>query len=216
MAAGVDRSRGRWVWAALEHAVVDWGVAASIGEVRQLTGTDTWMGVDMPIGFADPPSIGRRCEQAARALLGARRSSVFPTLPRACYVAPYEERDAIVEQLGLVRSYSKQAWQLRDGIFDVAEHLDPRMFETHPELAFACRARRALDSKKSPGGSAQRRAILEGEGVEVPHTAELSGVPLDDILDAAICAVVARARAGGRARFVPADADPAREPVIWY
>ena len=204
------------MWVALDGARVQGGIADSIGEVRARTGEAAWLGIDMPLGFADPPSVGRRCERAARDALGSRRSSVFPTLPLECYQAPYEERAAVGARLGMSSSYSKQAWNLRGGIFDVQQHLDARMFETHPELAFATRSGRELEPKRTTEGVDQRTAIVTREGLDVAELIDLARAPIDDILDAAICAVVARERADGMARYVPADADPHHESVIWY
>ncbi len=141
---------------------------------------------------------------------------MFPTLPRECYEAPYEDRNAVVARLGLAHSYSKQAWNLRDGIFDVQRHLDGRMLETHPELAFWARAGGDLAPKRTRAGVAARAELLLGEGVEVGDVSWPAALPVDDVLDAAICAVVARARTRGEARFVPAGVDPELDAVIWY
>jgi predicted RNase H-like nuclease len=88
---GIDACRGRWLAVALENgrfggARVDADVAALV---------DAWpdvaaVGVDIPIGVPEVPT--RAADRAARAFVGERRSSVFPTFPRVVVEAPtYEE-----------------------------------------------------------------------------------------------------------------------------
>lgn len=82
---GADVTRGRWVAVVL----VDRGlervlVASSLAEMATEVGPVEVMGLDIPIGL--PVSAGawpRPADEAARELVGPRRSSVFRAPPRS-------------------------------------------------------------------------------------------------------------------------------------
>ena len=83
--------------------------------------------------------------------------------------------------------------------------LGGRIVEVHPEASF-----RELDgaplahSKKTEEGIRQRSDLLEEAGIHLPRgLADLSGVAVDDVLDAAVVAWTASRYATGRARSVP-------------
>ncbi|MFW6009949.1 MAG: DUF429 domain-containing protein, partial [Actinomycetota bacterium] len=77
-ALGADGCAAGWVVVSLvDGAVEDVEVVAALGEALA-TPVDA-AGVDMPIGLIDAP---RQADQAARALLPGRASSVFATPPR--------------------------------------------------------------------------------------------------------------------------------------
>lgn len=85
-----------------------------------------------------------------------------------------------------------------------------RIVEVHPEASFRELAGAPLEhAKKTPEGIARRRALLEEAQIDLPEgLADLRGVALDDVLDAAAVAWTASRYAGGRARCVP-------PPELW-
>jgi len=172
--------------------------------------------VDMPIGL--PQRIGpggRGPERAVRALLGGRRSSVFPVPSRAAVYAP-RYRDACRVALATSdppRQVQKQLFMIAPRIREVDHALltDPalaaRVFETHPELAFwRLNGDRPLAyPKKVKPGLALRRQLLTDAGfaptvVEAPPP---KGAGADDLLDALACAAIARRIHAGIARPFP-------------
>src|SRR4029453_443038 len=143
--AGADVCRGGWggVTPPIDGAATARGAPPPRGGApRQARGELGAIGVDMPIGLADDGP--RRCDQEARELVGPRRSSVF-----TAQVAPdlgartYEQALARSRQASGV-GLSKQAWHLVPRIKELDALLDPtrqgRIFECHPEAAFAALA----------------------------------------------------------------------------
>ena len=110
--------------------------------------------IDIPIGLPDGP---RDCDVEARALLGPRRSSVFPAPSR--------------ELLGARRyagQCSVQLWNILYKIREVDAAMTPRLQrrvrEAHPECSFALLNGGPLRfSKKTAAGEAERRALLAPE-----------------------------------------------------
>src|SRR5439155_10553978 len=81
-----------------------------------------------------------------------------------------EARALAVELTG--KSVSAQSYALRHRILEVDEHArrDERVIEVHPEVSFSELARRPLLSKHRTDGLAERRALLEEAGIEVPES----------------------------------------------
>ncbi len=164
--------------------------------------------IDMPIGL---PAQGQRaCDRQARARLGPRRSSVFPTPVRAVLGSvSYAEalaRSRAVDGRGL----SKQAYFLLPKIAELDARLggtpDPRVVECHPESVFVTLAGAPLTTtKRTAAGREVRAALLR------PHFADLDqhltdpDAPWrhqarpDDVLDAFAAAEAARRHRRGRA-----------------
>jgi len=165
------------------------------------------IGVDMPIGLS---LDGRRAaDDAARRLLGSRRSTVFPTPARAVLDA-VDYRDALARHRAACgKGLSIQAWNLVAKIAEVDRWVTPAhdglVFEVHPELAFSRLAGAVLaEPKKTPEGRARRLALIgDALGLDAGDRAALvgarpaRGVAADDVLDAAAVALSARALAGG-------------------
>lgn len=172
---------------------------------RQVKGQVGAVGVDIPIGLSD--ASPRRCDEEARALLGERRSSVFPAPVRAVLGArsykAAQDRSRATGGKGL----SKQSWNLVPRIAEVDRLLDPtrqgRIFECHPEVAFASlHGVPMAHAKKGAAGRDERLAVLRPhvEGVDALLARRPSGAAVDDVLDAAVCAVTARVVLAGTAR----------------
>jgi predicted RNase H-like nuclease len=96
------------------------------------------IGVDIPIGL--PERGERRSDAAVRAVLGARRSSLFATPVRAAVlIDDWDEAQALQRALG-GKGMSKQSHALRHGIRQIAgwaQSTGRRAYEVHPELSFA-------------------------------------------------------------------------------
>jgi predicted RNase H-like nuclease len=195
LAAGVDGCRAGWVVAT---ARVDGSgpthveVVATIAEVigRALDGTLAAVGVDMPIGL--PFEGPRVCDVEARRRLGPRRSSVFPTPPRAVVVGCETWRPG----LGLNKQTFNLLAKMREVDAVMTPALQDRMVEVHPELCFATMAGAPMvHPKRSAPGQAERALALRMK--DPPH--RLPGTQVDDVLDARAVLWTARRLARGRA-----------------
>lgn len=170
------------------------------------------VGVDIPIGI--PDSGTRHADVAARRFLGSRASTVFPTPIRPVLEAPtYAEARAIAVEL-TGKSVSAQSYALRDRVLDVDEHAhrDERVIEVHPEVSFSELAHRPLLPKKRTDGQAERRALLEEAGIELPAWVPRIAEP--DLLDATVAAWSAGRYARGEALPLP-EGHEGRIGAIW-
>jgi predicted RNase H-like nuclease len=169
-------------------------------------GTLQAIGIDMPI---QPPEAGyRQADLAARAHLGRKASSIFPTPARPVLDAPsYADACAVARALD-GRAVSRQAWALRAKILEVGAWLPAApcpVYEVHPEVSFSLlTGAPILAGKRRAAGLAARRQALSEAGIVTPtDLAEARGVAADDVLDAAVVAWSARRIAAGRARSFP-------------
>jgi predicted RNase H-like nuclease len=209
LALGVDAARGGWIAVALEDgrfadAALERRFPALLERFREAA----VIGVDVPIGL---PETGerRRADTSARALVGARRASVFFTPARAALEATtYREARTVAP------STSAQGWALRTAILDVDRVRDPRVREVHPEVSFAVLAGEPLAfAKRTWNGHRERLELLRRAGIEIPDHLDAGLVAADDVLDAAVAAWTATRIARGAHRTIPADPAPG-EPVI--
>ena len=177
------------------------------------------VGVDIPIGL--PESGPRACDRAARSLLGARRSSVFPAPIRPALGARSRaEADRVGRQVD-GRGVSAQAFNLFAKIAAVDELLAASvaarraLVEVHPELSF-----RAWNddqpmafAKKHRQGRAERLELAEawlGPSLIERARGDVRKRDLadDDILDAVAVLWTAHRIAAGRAVTLPAEPAP--------
>lgn len=195
-------------------------VAPSFRRVKERATDCSVIGVDMPVGLV--AAGWRECDAAVRAVLGERRASVFPVPPRpALERATYAEALAVGRELCEGKGFSLQVFNLAPKILEVDGLLDETVYEVHPELSFCLQNGGVpLAGKKSPGGSAARRALLTREGIELPAKPP-PGAARDDLLDAAAAAWSAGRIARGAAEAFPAEATqrdprhPQRALQIW-
>lgn len=174
--AGVDGCRGGWI-AALHDLKSAWcfHYAATLAAIVDAPQRPKVIAVDMPMGFLEHAEPGgRQCEREARRLLKGKTSSVFAVPVRgvlACPSYPHAlkaNRASSDHRLGL----SKQAWHLVPKMCELDEllvsrpALRSRVFEAHPELAFARLNDGApvLASKKTEEGRRTRLALLAAAG----------------------------------------------------
>jgi predicted RNase H-like nuclease len=179
-------------------------------------------GIDMPLGLLG--AGWRDADRLARRGLGRRGVTVFAIPPRPVWECDtYAEANRVCRHL-TGKGFSVQAWGLRRKIAEADEcrrrapspPFPVRLYEVHPELAFAAMAGAPLpDSKHTPAGLAVRRELLAAAGIILPARAagaaadDLLGAAADDLLDAAAVAWSAARIAAGRATVLTSPAQRA-------
>ncbi|POG54841.1 DUF429 domain-containing protein [Haloferax marisrubri] len=164
---GVDGCRSGWVCAVaaadgLSVRVVPdfdavWELARERDAARVL--------VDIPVGL--PDSARRACDREARELLGSRAATVFFAPVRAVLDADSHEAASAANRERTGAGLSIQAWHLVpkirevDAVLRETPRARERVFESHPELAFAAFAGEPLsESKSTPEGRTRRLDVL--------------------------------------------------------
>lgn len=241
---GVDGCKAGWiaVWR-LGDSIPGAAVFNSFAGLLSSFGDDAIVAVDMPIGLPDRISAGGRGpERAVRALLGPRRSSLFPIPSRAAVHAEpgtFPDRpmmraarrraDAVARETsspphGLAFQSFMLFPKIReiDALLRAEPRLAERVIESHPEAAFAIlNGGRAMAwPKKTSPGAADRRALLAANGLPGEFLLQSSpkGAGTDDFLDA--CALLLVALRHSRGEAVSHPSPPGRDsfglPVaIW-
>jgi len=229
--AGVDGCKAGWIAAFSDPEmrtppVVE--VFSSFAAIVDSAYAPETIAVDMPIGLPDRiVGAGRGPEQAVRAVLGRRASSVFTIPSREAVHAvtdPIQGMEAIAiahRQAGDVASRTssppmrctRQAFMIFpkireiDGLLRDRPALRERVREVHPEVAFwTMNGERPLAfAKKEVEGAAERMALLAAQGIPPAALAQPapSGAKRDDMLDALAGLVVAAHIAAGRGRPFP-------------
>ena len=198
---GVDACARGWVAVTLGPGEdVRIAVAATLDGLP-LTGVT---GIDMPLGLL--AADWRDADVLARRALGRRGVTVFAIPPRPVWECEsYAEAGEVCREL-TGKSFSVQAWGLRGKIAEADAYRrraaatpdGVRLYEVHPELAFAALAGAPLaDSKHTAAGLAARRDLLARAGIDIPL--RVTGAAADDLLDAAAVAWSARRIAAGQA-----------------
>ncbi|WP_295882423.1 DUF429 domain-containing protein [uncultured Thiohalocapsa sp.] len=212
-AVGIDGCRAGWVWCRRSAAGWDGGVAADIAALAPMIEASALSLVDMPIGLVSAGAAERRCDRAARALLGRpRASSVFrPPCRAALDAADYRSACAVNRRHTGV-ALSQQTWNIAgkirelDQLLCADKALRARLREAHPELClWGLAGRRSMQhNKRRPAGRQERLALLAMLDPSCPpHLETLAAVhprravAADDILDAAVLAVTAAAAVAG-------------------
>lgn len=217
--AGVDGCPGGWI-AALrrlgEAGPVVVRVVPDLAALCDGPEAPAVVAVDIPIGLPERVGAGgRTAEQLVRPLLGPRRASVFPTSARAVVYAPDYTAAIALARTGGLQPFAPSPpahaifprIRAVDALLRRRSDLRERVYEVHPELAFA-----SLNGgvplaapKRAPAGAAQRRAALRRAGLpeEVVEAAPPRGAARDDLLDALVALVVAQGLAAGRGLSYP-------------
>ena len=218
----MDGHRGRWVvvttgaGSRADVALVD-SLDTVVEQVRH--GEVGAMAIDMPIGL--PDAGPRACDVEARALLGERRSTVFPAPVRATLQATDYADACARSRAATGKALSIQAFNLIGPIRQLDALLRPSdagsIVEAHPELAFARLAGEPLPSKHRAGGRRARTATLQaalGPTLDVlQHEARRHKVPTVDLFDAAVLTITARHVAAGTELRLGGDVDPTGKPA---
>ena len=221
--AGADGCPGGWIVVA--HPRDQPGLATcqifpTFAELVRALSHCAAIAIDIPIGLPDSVTTGgRTADREARAVLGARQSSIF-AVPARPAVSCADYRDACAAALAHSdppRMVSKQAFNLFPKIREVDDHMTPdlqaRVIECHPEVAFwAMNDRQPLSQPKKvksrpfDSGLELRRQLLLQQGYNPaflagPDCLRRIAAP-DDFLDACAAAWTAsRVAAGIAGRF---------------
>jgi predicted RNase H-like nuclease len=215
---GVDGARGGWVGVRWDGR----SLACAFAPALDALVADVWpvavVAVDMPIKLE--VSATRACEDLARPLLGARRSSLFqsPSLGALDFTDDDYPGANAWSKASTGRGISKQAWFLVPKIREVralAETCAVPVRECMPELSFRAMHGEPLHHPKTTwSGHALRVRLLREHGIELPDDPGPAGrVAPDDLVDAAAVTWSAMRIAEGTAESVPPDGGPG---AIWW
>ena len=198
---GVDGCRGGWVWVTAGRRPSA-GLAAHLGDIVEQFPAGRVL-VDVPIGLPSA-SNPRRCERLARRLAGARRASVFTPPARAVFGSPDYASANAANRLETGKGLSRQTWNLvpkirqADELLQSHRALAGRLMESHPELCFRVLAGNDLRHyKKTAEGRQERLGELAARSpalaAALPEFGRAlgGGVAPDDLVDAAVLAIVA-------------------------
>ncbi|GAA4459776.1 DUF429 domain-containing protein [Nibrella saemangeumensis] len=203
MILGMDGCRSGWIAACIDTTnTLTFALFATL-EQCVLLQTATLALIDMPIGFAGQQH--RLCDSLARDLLKPfRQSSIFFTPHRdAVFASTYAEACRI-NTLRTGKAISVQTWNICRKIREVAQYTeanpDVRLLESHPELCFYGLAGQVCRyPKRTQSGLSERIRIIEEKAPEyidaidqAMHSISRSDAKPDDILDAAILAIIAK------------------------
>jgi predicted RNase H-like nuclease len=198
-------------------------IVARFGELID-DADNTVIAVDMPIGLPDfVGPEGRGPERLVRQRLGPRQSSVFSVPSRsAVMTADYRDACSVASATSQPpRMVAKQCFHIFPKIREIDAVMTPaleaRVFEVHPELAFwrmngdaPMRLPKKVKSRPNPDGLDERRALLARSGYALEDLARPPrGAGADDLLDAAVNALIARRILRGEAESFPTE--PARD-----
>jgi predicted RNase H-like nuclease len=192
---GVDACLNGWL--AISQDVIGGGLAANVfpSDARALLSEETAVtAIDIPIGLS---AAGlRKCDAAARRLVGARRSSVFPAPARELLSASSYAAACAASKEACGKAVSQQTYAILEKIRNVdlllreSPSLLASVREIHPEVCFYFwNDRKPMRySKKSGFGFQERYRLVEkvfGTAVvEIRDVIPSRDASDDDILDA--------------------------------
>jgi len=161
--------------------------------------------LNAPVGYLDTPESGvRSCDRQARALLGRRGAAIRNAPTRAVLDEVMTWREA-----GMDAVSATQLPRVREISLEMSPFRQRVVYEGNPELSFyQLRADSPLErSKNIEMGRAERRAILISKvpGIESVLDADLEGVPLKHLYDAAALLWTARRVFGHAAKRIPVE-----------
>ncbi len=212
--AGVDGCRGGWIAVLVDHQADKVRshhikLYPTFEKILTLDLQPAVIAIDIPIGLLDTAqSGGRVCDRQARQLLSRRASSIFSPPTRPMLKATRYEQ---VRTKGL----SIQSFNILPKIREVDQLITPnlqrRVYEAHPELAFAVLAGTPMkDNKKTRKGQEERLQILKSIFQGIEQTLESSRLALkrsqvarDDIFDAYVLGWTALCISMNKAHHVP-------------
>jgi threonine dehydratase len=217
--AGVDGCKTGWIVALRDldaPHVVRVRVVPTLEAVVDGPEQPSVVAIDMPIGLPERVGRGgRTADQLARASLGQRRGTVFPTSARSVVYA-----ESYAAAIALSRSPATQPFapsppafaifpRIReiDRLLRARPELIPRVVEAHPEMAFWAINGNApvLEPKTTAEGLRVRRRLLQQAGIppSVVNHMPPRGAAKDDLPDALAALIVAEHVAHGGARSLP-------------
>lgn len=175
---GVDGCRGGWIAAVLDYGMLRLERYDTIDSLAERYPSFDALLIDMAVGLRNRPDQ-LRPDDAARAELGVKGSSVFPIPARdAVYTVGEEaQKQANVRTLG--KSLAKQSIAIIPKIKELDMFLNEnpayknRILESHPEVVFGRLSGAVLMSrKKEEPGLSERLSILS----EFLDEKDLSGI----------------------------------------
>ena len=221
--AGVDGCPAGWIAVTRRASGATLSVHAAFAEI--VAGDAAVIAIDMPIGLPDRIGHGGRGpERLVRPLLGERQSSVFSVPSRAAVwagdlAAPDAYRAVCAAALATSdppRRISKQCFHILAKIREIDRLMTPelsgRVFEAHPEVAFwrlagerAMSLPKKVKNRPNGPGLDERIDLLVRHGYERAFLEQRPppGVGRDDLIDAAVDALVAERIRDGLARPFP-------------
>jgi len=217
--AGIESCKSGWIVVLLDvtgqkppkmHSLL------SFWDVLNLPEQPEKIAVDMPIGFADIAVLGgRKCEQAIRKQLGDRKSSVFSSPCRAALIKTRYEDASMANSNSAPKApkLSQESFALFPKIQEIdsriTAQLQTRIFETHPEMAFAVlRGDKPCSYEKQTSNGHDERALelssvgFENEFLEQNLPTNIKALR-GELLDACACAWVAQRALLGAAKNYP-------------
>lgn len=233
--AGVDGCPGGWICVSgdSDGRVREVRVFGTFSAFAVQLEPDAIIAVDMPIGLPDRTSAGGRgAEQAVRPFLKNRQSSVFSVPSRPAVYAepgPFADEAARIAahrragDIALATSEPPRRVSIQAfGLFPKIRELDSwlredagragRVFESHPEFAFAVlndgkpmTLPKKIKGAVNPAGMEERRALLTARGLDPQflRTRPPRGANDDDFLDACVMLLIAGRLARGAAKPWP-------------
>ena len=212
---GADGCTGGWITAERANGVFSCARVERIEVLFERFDSPEVVAVDAPIGLVERGA--RACDLAARAVLGPRRSSVFPAPLRPLLAAAsYAEASSLrraIEGKGL----SRQTWAIVPKIVELDLLLRGNaaaraaLREVHPEVSFLKlnRDRPLQASKRKPEGRAERLALLRawcGDAIDRALAERRAlACAADDVLDAFAALWSAERIARGAAISLPPE-----------
>jgi predicted RNase H-like nuclease len=208
---GVDGCPAGWLSVSLDDKG-EMPVARIFPDAAELLhdAAERLVAIDIPIGL---PSNGvRRCDMEARAILGPRKSSVFPAPLRCTLLAPSYEEACAASAGACGKRLSRQTYEILPRIRQVDTLLRERptlvqiVYEVHPEVCFChWNARKAMRHPKQSGfGFLERFRLAEqafpGAAENIRNTIPRKQASDDDILDALAALWTARRIRAGTAQ----------------
>ncbi len=230
MLVGADGCKRGWVAVVGDQPTLH--VFADFGALLADNPSAT-VAVDMPLGLPEHiVGGGRSPEKLVRPLLGPRQSSVFamparPVVEMGAAMTGKTRDDYPLHQRASAlaktlsdppKGVSIQGFYLFPKILEIDAclrddlGLQARVKESHPEVAFTVlnggvpmHAPKKIKGKVNPAGMDERCALLARHGLEASFLTDTPppGVGSDDVLDAAICWLVAGRIARGEALRFP-------------
>lgn len=198
--AGVEPCPGGWLVAAarlqgITAFPIEPEVFPTFADILDYRPAFDVLAVHCHLSFpSDETPGGRACDRQARELLGWPRAGTITSPPSRALLTSGDLHQPARKGLSPISA------QMLTRYAEVAAEMQPyrqrQVFEVHPELSFyqLNDDRPMQHAKETPEGVAERRTLVEQRipGIDAVLTAQLPGVELRHLLDAAADMVTAR------------------------
>jgi predicted RNase H-like nuclease len=216
--AGVDGTPGGWAVVMMRAGRSAIRKVAALSSILDGTTDFDVIAIDVPIGLLDAYEVGgRACDRAARKFLGkGRRNSVFPAPVRPVLAATSWD-DACARSRASAphgKALTRQTFAILPKIREVDELLQTRpelrevVREVHPEVCFRELVGKPMEHRKASILGREERMRALARSFSELHLAEKwgrdQGLPIEDIMDAAVACWSALRLVAGKGRSLPA------------